>query len=120
MAEDGAPWFVVRPGAERRGELIHLPLMYTGRAPLAAPRVFVFGEHIRGVSSAASDGFGPSADVGDLVAGDEFRLTMLTDGEHGPLAFTLDVVADERHVHKLAVEAPEPTSVPVVTGRPAP
>lgn len=60
----------------------------------------------------------PVVELGDLVPGEQFQLTVRTDGEQGPLAFALDLVADEQHVRKLRVQVPEPVSVPVVTEHP--
>lgn len=120
MAEDMETWFVVRPGAQRKGDLINIPFMYIGKGTLAKAEVVVFGEHIVGVSR-VGDGGGqrrPLAELGDLVSGDEFSLTIHTDGAHGPLAFTLDLLANESHLRKLRVKAPEPVSVPVVTEHP--
>ena len=112
------PWFVVRPGAERRGKLIKIPFVYTGRDVLAGAEVHVLGEHILGVSSEGGGSFRSIAELGDLGRGDVFWRTIPTDGAPGPLAFTLDVVANESHLRKLRVEAPEPVSVPVVTEHP--
>lgn len=110
-------WFAMRPGAQREGGLIRLPLMYLGSEPLTGVRVFVFGAHITGVSSGGGD-FDSDIELADLVSGDELRLTIRTDGEPGPLAFTLDLVAGQRHVRKLRVQVPEPVGAPVVTEHP--
>ncbi len=117
-ASDLPPWFVVRPGAQRKGNLIKVPSRYTGSEILAGAEVHVFGEHITGVSSEGGGTFRHFAELGDLVSGSEFWLTIRTDGEPGGLAFTLDLVANETHLRKLTVEAPEPVSAPIVTERP--
>jgi hypothetical protein len=120
MAESLETWFVVRPGAQRKGKLIDIPFMYIGKETLVGAEVVVFGEHISGVSRAGDGGrlLRPLAELGNLVSGDEFSLTIHTDGALGPLAFTLDLLANESHLRKLRVEAPEPVSVPVVTEHP--
>jgi hypothetical protein len=96
MAEDEAPWFTVPPGAQRKGKVIKIPLTYLGAELLIGARVFVFGDHITGVSSEGGGYFQPDVELPNLVPGEEFWLTIRTDGEPGPLAFTLDLVA-RRH-----------------------
>lgn len=71
------------------------------------------------MSSEGGGYFQPDVELPNLVPGGKSWLTIRTDGEPGSLAFTLDLVVNERHVRKLTVEAPEPTSVPVVIERPA-
>jgi hypothetical protein len=118
MAEDEAPWFTVGPDGQRKGKLIKIPLTYLGKEALAKAEVYVFGDHITGVSSEDGGRFHSVADLGNVVPGEGFCLTIRTDGEPGPLTFTLDLVANESHLRKFTVEVPEPTSVPVVTERP--
>lgn len=118
MAASSDTWFVVRPGAQRKGKLIKIPFVYVRKETAAGAEVHVLGDHIDGVSSEGGGSFQSFAALGDLVCGDAFWLTIKTDGDHGPLAFTLDVLANERHLRKLRVEVPEPVSVPVVTEYP--
>jgi hypothetical protein len=84
------PWFVVRPGAARKGKLIRIPFRYTGSEILTSAKVSVFGERIFGVSSVAGGYFGSSAELGNLVSGDGLLLIIRTDDAPGRLKFTLD------------------------------
>lgn len=81
--------------------------------------MFLFGKHVRGVSSGEGGDFRSDIELGDFVTGDVSGLTIRTDGEPGALAFTLDLVANDGHLRKLRVAVPEPVSVPVVMEYPA-
>lgn len=89
--------------------------MYLGREALTRAEVLVSGEHIVGVSTQGGGYFHSVDELGDLASGDEFWLTILTDGAPGRLTVTLELLANEKHLRRLTVEAPEPVSVPVVT-----
>jgi hypothetical protein len=117
VATEAAPWFVVRSGVQRKCELIRIPFKYVGSETLSETTVHVVGEHIRGVSSEEDGPFYGAAELGDLVSGDEFELTVQTDGDPGWLTFVLDVLANGEHPRKLRVDAPEPVSVPLITER---
>lgn len=117
-AGDVAPWFVVRPGAERKGRVITIPLAYTGSRTLSEGKVFVDGDHVNGVSSGGGEPYHSNIELGDLAPSAEFWLMVRTDGEPGSLTFTLDLAGDGRHLSKFVVQAPEPTSVPAITDQP--
>jgi hypothetical protein len=120
----------VLPGSVRRGKVIKLHLMYIGRENLTGVQVAVGSdhphEHIVGLSTEGGPHYHQWDKLGDLAAGDEFWITILTEDVFDHLTFSLDLnfnrdmVAKTASERRLVVRAPLPTSVPVVTERPTP
>ncbi len=84
MAASEAPWFVVRPGAQRKGKRpIKLPLRYLGKEILTGAEVAVSGERIVGVSTQgggyfnAVDERGSSRPIGAAVQRAQLSRTLV-------------------------------------------